>query len=275
MSQAQAGIRDMHRRRGAVGIVLGIAVLTGTGSFAPAETEEASSAASLGKVSYERYCASCHGLDGRGGGDLATVLKHPPMDLTAIAERRDGSFPATEIAEIIDGRQMPRAHGTTEMPVWGERLRETGSTDPGGGAALRGEIYLVVQYLRSLQPDIQQGAETPEVEAKKIAQLGEVEFMHNCASCHGKTGTGEGYVGTLLAEAPPNLRTIAKRNGGSFPTLKIARVIDGRDSIVAHGPRGMPVWGGRLRALGGVSRGSAVRGEIMLYVSYLRTIQEP
>ena len=33
------------------------------------------------------YCASCHGLDARGNGPAAFVLKTTPPDLTALAKR--------------------------------------------------------------------------------------------------------------------------------------------------------------------------------------------
>ena len=35
-----------------------------------------------GSQMYASYCASCHGLDGRGHGPVATELKVPPTDLT-------------------------------------------------------------------------------------------------------------------------------------------------------------------------------------------------
>ena len=143
---------------------------------APADPEDASqaTAAELGHGLYEQYCATCHGLDGRGGGEFANLLGVPPPDLTGIAARRGGAFPAEEIAEWIDGRLTPRAHGSPEMPVWGRRL---GVEDPGGAGELGGEIYLLVAYLETLQPA---AARSPDGEDDpKVAQAGAEPFQRN------------------------------------------------------------------------------------------------
>ena len=68
---------------------------------------------------FRAYCASCHGLEGRGDGPTAEVLKTRPSDLTQISRRNGGAFPAKQVYAKIDGRDMPVAHGTTDMPVWG------------------------------------------------------------------------------------------------------------------------------------------------------------
>jgi len=52
----------------------------------------------------------------------AAALTTPPADLTRIAARRGGSFPDGEVARFVDGRFDLPAHGTREMPVWGERF---------------------------------------------------------------------------------------------------------------------------------------------------------
>ena len=156
------------------------------------------------------------------------------------------------------------------MPVWGRRLR-TG--DPGADGELGGEIYLLVAYLETLQP-----AAAPPADGKedpKVAQAGAGPFARNCATCHGVAGAGDGPTAASLATPPPDLRSIARRNDGRFPTLRVARAIDGRDRPGAHGSRDMPIWGRRLRAPGGVGRDAVVRGEVMLYVEYLRSIQVP
>ena len=68
---------------------------------------------------YREFCASCHGVKGHGNGPVASSLRQKVPDLTLIAKRRGGSFPAEEIHRIVDGRLIPRAHGSAEMPVWG------------------------------------------------------------------------------------------------------------------------------------------------------------
>jgi mono/diheme cytochrome c family protein len=73
-----------------------------------------------GQVLYKAYCASCHGMDARGGGPMANSLKVPPANLTRISIRNGGTFPLKRIERIISGEeQLPVGHGTREMPVWG------------------------------------------------------------------------------------------------------------------------------------------------------------
>ena len=69
---------------------------------------------------FRHYCASCHGVDGRGHGPASVALKHGAPDLTRIAQRNGGTFPFQRVKEIIEGKQSgPQAHGSREMPVWG------------------------------------------------------------------------------------------------------------------------------------------------------------
>lgn len=107
--------------------------------------------AELGREVFLRRCASCHGEAGRGDGPAAGALRSPPADLTRIAARRGGSFPKGEIARFVDGRFAVEAHGTREMPVWGQRL---GEQIPEAGVSeevVRGEIGVVVEYLQTIQ----------------------------------------------------------------------------------------------------------------------------
>jgi mono/diheme cytochrome c family protein len=101
------------KRRGAVGwsIGAGLALWLACGSESPPQPS--------GRIVYERHCAACHGLDGRGGGPVAANLHTPPADLTRLAARRDGKWDEAWIISIIDGRRDVAAHGPRDMPVWG------------------------------------------------------------------------------------------------------------------------------------------------------------
>jgi mono/diheme cytochrome c family protein len=68
---------------------------------------------------YRAYCASCHGLDGKGGGPAARALKVPPPDLTLLAHANRKAFPRARVRQIIVGADNVAAHGSREMPVWG------------------------------------------------------------------------------------------------------------------------------------------------------------
>src|ERR1039458_2111455 len=70
---------------------------------------------------FVRYCASCHGLAGLGDGPGARRRSTPPTSLRKLGDKYGVPLPAHRIAELIDGRDTPRAHGTHEMPVWGDR----------------------------------------------------------------------------------------------------------------------------------------------------------
>ena len=107
--------------------------------------------ADMGSEYFQRWCASCHGDNGLGRGPTAGALKVRPADLTQIAARRDGKFPAGEIARFIDGRFEIEAHGTREMPVWGQRFGER-IPEPGvSDSIVRGRVLVLVEYLKSIQ----------------------------------------------------------------------------------------------------------------------------
>ena len=59
----------------------------------------------LGKVAYESNCAACHGQSGKGNGPVSVELRTTPTDLTLIAKRNGGVFPADVLYRIIDGRK--------------------------------------------------------------------------------------------------------------------------------------------------------------------------
>ena len=50
------------------------------------------------------YCAPCHGYDGKGSGPVAGTLKTTPPDLTELATRNGGAFPADRIAAFLAKR---------------------------------------------------------------------------------------------------------------------------------------------------------------------------
>ena len=72
-----------------------------------------------GRELYVRYCASCHGVGGRGDGPASKAFRRRPSDLTRVRERYGGQYPIREVMGAIDGRSPVRAHGDSTMPVWG------------------------------------------------------------------------------------------------------------------------------------------------------------
>jgi mono/diheme cytochrome c family protein len=110
-----------------------------------------------GEVLFGLYCASCHGSNARGGGPVAQEMKTPPPSLRDITKRR-GIFDEQEIMTYVDGRNMPRAHGSSEMPVWGTLfgyVAEAGKLlDPHQQPTeqkVQQNIASIVKYLGSIQ----------------------------------------------------------------------------------------------------------------------------
>ena len=103
-----------------------------------------------GRMTYETYCMSCHGEKAKGNGPVAEILAVPPADLTRLSYANNGVFPATKVYEQIDGREDIRAHGTREMPVWGNIWSEIDGV-PQPEEQMEKQISELVEYLRSLQ----------------------------------------------------------------------------------------------------------------------------
>lgn len=100
-------------------------------------------------------------------------------------------------------------------------------------------------------------------------------FLRYCASCHGVNGTGDGPVTKALSRPPTNLRLLGDKYGIPLPAARLARTIDGRDEISAHGTREMPVWGEKLYETGEGTRGEFGIGEVIgKIIAYLNTIQD-
>lgn len=72
-----------------------------------------------GAEMYKTYCAVCHGTDGKGNGPATEALKTPPSDLTTLASRNGGKYPSLKVAAIIRGEEVLAAHGSKDMPIWG------------------------------------------------------------------------------------------------------------------------------------------------------------
>lgn len=112
--------------------------------------------------------------------------------------------------------------------------------------------------------------------AQSQVDLGKRAYADNCASCHGISGKGDGALRVHLVKAPPNLTTLAKRNGGAFPRERVRETIDGRTSteIGPHGTREMPIWGQVYRTQGTQTVDFPVRNRIDSLVDFLAQIQE-
>lgn len=101
-----------------------------------------------GKDLYLSYCASCHGMDGKGKGPVAPALKTTVPDLTTIQKRRAGKFPTADLEKFILGEgDIKAAHGSADMPVWGPLFRRVEKDQDLGLVRAR----RVVEYIQTLQ----------------------------------------------------------------------------------------------------------------------------
>jgi mono/diheme cytochrome c family protein len=108
----------------------------------------------------------------------------------------------------------------------------------------------------------------------KQIQRGRGLYLQYCVSCHGPSAQGDGPVARALSTPPANLRRLAERFGNPLPENQVARYIDGRAEVKAHGPRDMPVWGARFYYKSGTDERRAQQwiGDL---VAYLQSIQTP
>ena len=124
------------------------AVFWGTAAGTVSAQSQQAGSHDSGEYLYRVFCASCHGLSGTGDGPVAPILRQPPSDLTAIASGAGGVFPRDQVITKIDGRTFVRAHGTRDMPVWGDRLKITvGPDEP----VIRQRIDAIARHLESMQ----------------------------------------------------------------------------------------------------------------------------
>ncbi|NLG76961.1 MAG: cytochrome c [Xanthomonadaceae bacterium] len=104
-----------------------------------------------GEELYRRFCAACHGIEGRGDGPVASYFTVEVPDLTLIARRARGTFPRERVARIIDGRHIIGAHGTRTMPVWGEDFTRAELGNPDADEATELLIERLVEYVSQIQ----------------------------------------------------------------------------------------------------------------------------
>lgn len=115
------------------------------------DAQAADYVAMSGQQLYSRFCASCHGVAGRGDGPVSKSIRIEVPDLTLIARRAGGKYPRQRIVQIIDGRHILGAHGTRTMPVWGEDLSRLEIGSPDAERASRMVIDKLADYVGLLQ----------------------------------------------------------------------------------------------------------------------------
>ncbi|MGH8012479.1 MAG: c-type cytochrome [Candidatus Binataceae bacterium] len=116
-----------------------------SGAGAPAQT--------TGKQDFMKYCARCHGANGKGHGpDLYILSGVHPSNLTVLTEKNGGVFPSQKVVDIIDGRKVPPSHKRLDMPFWGVQFQPSGKEFTAKSDALaKARIDRLANYIKSIQ----------------------------------------------------------------------------------------------------------------------------
>jgi mono/diheme cytochrome c family protein len=164
-----------------------VAAAWSTASFASSPAQETGDAMVRGARIHARYCAACHGVEGRGDGPGATELSPRPRDFTAGKFRyrstESGSPPRrSDIEHVV---QVGRAG--TAMPAFGGLLSESQIAD------VVGFILSLRNSSRSQQePEAFSLPPFPEPSAEQLADGRALYLIVGCWKCHGTDGSGRG-----------------------------------------------------------------------------------
>jgi mono/diheme cytochrome c family protein len=106
-----------------------------------------------------------------------------------------------------------------------------------------------------------------------FAQSGAVDYVGNCAECHGPDGRGTvAAMRAVPGYRPLDLTQLSKKNGGVFPRQEVTDAIDGRRRFAAHFRGDMPRWGSQFHI--GDGDDAAVKRRISALVDYIESLQE-
>lgn len=143
----------MHKLKYSLKVLVLISGLTLIQSIIQAEPTEEQL---LGESIFINNCATCHGEGGKGNGPMAEQLIKVPSDLTLLSKSNGGSFPETEVYQLLDGRRVvvtdegreaETFHGSKDMPIWGDTFRIIEGDD----GAVDELISNLLEYLESIQ----------------------------------------------------------------------------------------------------------------------------
>ena len=113
------------------------------------KTPVAAVSPAAGPEMFKQYCAACHGADAKGHGPAAAALKSPLPDLTLLAKKNQGKFPGKHVLAAIRGDVNLTAHGSKDMPVWGNLFHGMSTSSTEAEVATR--LSNLTSYVESLQ----------------------------------------------------------------------------------------------------------------------------
>ena len=149
-----------------------------------------------GALTYEIYCAGCHGADGRGLGPFALAFGLTPADLRAPA--RAAASDAALLERLLTGTPL-------EVPA-------------ADGRAESADIDALAAYLPKLAHA-----------DWEVLRAGRVVYQESCAACHGFYGRGDtavaywlgapGMIDARERQSDAGLARISEHGIGSMPSL--------------------------------------------------------
>jgi mono/diheme cytochrome c family protein len=134
-------------------------------------------------------------------------------------------------------------------------------------------VLITLIFMGSVRSSDDPVKKQAEQKVQLIHSLDGKDLFHSyCASCHGAAGKGDGPVAPALNSKVADLTTISQRHGGTFRQVWIGQLIEGNDSVIAHGTREMPIWGPIFHQIENDHDYGHVR--LKNVTDYLRTMQE-
>jgi DMSO reductase family type II enzyme heme b subunit len=180
---------------------------------------------SRGKMIYERECAACHGISGRGDGEAAYLLFPQPRDFTSKVFKFRSTF---------QGDPPKRSDIMHTL-----RLGLPGSSMPSFISIPESDLQALAEYVLSLSGFEEAAEEFPEFPAtippstKAWITKGKAAYLkYGCNKCHGDNGDGKGESAPTLKDHKkrpirPNDYTRGVFKGGGDPRSIITRILTG------------------------------------------------
>ena len=182
-----------------------------------------------GKAVYDRWCAECHGAEGRGDGSAAATMLPRPRDFTQaryqIRHTASGALPTDEDIHRVLERGMPG----TAMPAWTQLSQDQRNN--------------LVAYLKTFSRFFQtekpataiEFDRAPGASEERVADGRRVYEKIECWKCHGRAGRGDGPSAPTQEDEndfpirPANLTQNWRFNGGGSVEDIYARLRTGMD----------------------------------------------
>ncbi len=180
--------------RAAWAMLLGCCALLAS-MLSVARAQKAPEASEEGKRVYEKSCAHCHGIEGRGDGSAAENLLPRPRDFTRglykIRSTEAGQLPTDQDLFDILTEGMPGS----SMPGWETALSAN-------------ERWEVVAYIKTFHEGFKENEAPRQIDLSgKIAyseqsvETGKALYTElGCVECHGNVGRGDGTSAPTLTD---------------------------------------------------------------------------